>query len=83
MSKIIEYKNIGKSYHGTWVIRNFNLSIHEGDFICIVGTSGSGKTTLLKMINGLLKPDEGEIMILFHLEEKLAMPFKGMGCFLT
>ena len=63
MGKIIEYKNIGKSYNEEWVVRDFNLSINEGDFICIVGTSGSGKTTLLKMINGLLKPDEGEIII--------------------
>ena len=90
MSKIIEYKNIGKSYHGTWVIRNFNLSIHEGDFICIVGTSGSGKTTLLKMINGLLKPDEGEIMIsgknilkedIFSLRRKIGYAIQGNGLF--
>ena len=50
MSKIIEYKNIGKSYHGTWVIRNFNLSIHEGDFICIVGTSGSGDNAIMMIV---------------------------------
>ena len=90
MSKIIEYKNIGKSYHGTWVIRNFNLSIHEGDFICIVGTSGSGKTTLLKMINGLLKPDEGEIMIsgknilkedIISLRRKIGYAIQGNGLF--
>ena len=60
---MIEYKGIGKSYNGEWIVRNFNLSIKEGDFICIVGTSGSGKTTLLKMINGLYKTDEGEILI--------------------
>ena len=38
MSKIIEYRNTGKSYNGKWVVRNFNLSIDEGDFLCIVGT---------------------------------------------
>ena len=63
MNQIIEYKNIGKSYQGKWVVRNFNLTINEGDFLCIVGTSGSGKTTLLKMINGLVVPDEGDITI--------------------
>ena len=90
MSKIIEYKNIGKSYNGKWVVRNFNLSINEGDFICIVGTSGSGKTTLLKMINGLLKPDEGEIMIsgknilnedIISLRRKIGYAIQGNGLF--
>lgn len=90
MSKIIEYKNIGKSYHGKWVVRNFNLSINEGDFICIVGTSGSGKTTLLKMINGLIKPDEGEVMIsgknilsedIISLRRKIGYAIQGNGLF--
>lgn len=63
MAKMIEYKNIAKSYHDEWVVKDFNLSINEGDFVCVVGTSGSGKTTLMKMVNGLLKPDRGEILI--------------------
>ena len=90
MSKIIEYRNTGKSYNGKWVVRNFNLSIDEGDFLCIVGTSGSGKTTLLKMINGLLKPDEGEIMIsgknilnedIISLRRKIGYAIQGNGLF--
>ena len=90
MSKIIEYKNIGKSYNGKWIVRNFNLSINEGDFICIVGTSGSGKTTLLKMINGLIKPDEGEVMIsgknilnedIISLRRKIGYAIQGNGLF--
>ncbi len=90
MSKIIEYKNIGKTYNGKWIIRNFNLSIEEGDFICIVGTSGSGKTTLLKMINGLIKPDEGDVMILdknilnediISLRRKIGYAIQGNGLF--
>ena len=51
MNQIIEYKDIGKSYQGKWVVRHCNLTINEGDFLCIVGTSGSGKTTLLKWID--------------------------------
>lgn len=90
MTKIIEYKNIGKSYNGKWVVRNFNLGINEGDFICIIGTSGSGKTTLLKMINGLLKPDEGEVMIsgknilnedIISLRRKIGYAIQGNGLF--
>ena len=90
MNKIIEYKNIGKAYNGEWVVRNFNLSINEGEFICIVGTSGSGKTTIMKMINGLLKPDEGEIMIsgknilnddIISLRKKIGYAIQGNGLF--
>lgn len=90
MGKIIEYKNIGKSYNEEWVVRDFNLSINEGDFVCIVGTSGSGKTTLLKMINGLLKPDEGEIIIsgknilnddIISLRRKIGYAIQGNGLF--
>lgn len=90
MNKIIEYKNIGKSYNGKWIVRDFNLSINEGDFICIVGTSGSGKTTLLKMINGLIKPDEGEVMIsgknilsedIISLRRKIGYAIQGNGLF--
>lgn len=90
MKRIIEYKNIGKAYNGKWIVRNFNLCINEGDFVCIVGTSGSGKTTLLKMINGLLRPDEGEVMILgknvlhedlISLRRKIGYVIQGNGLF--
>ena len=90
MNQIIEYKNIGKSYQGKWVIRNFNLTINEGDFLCIVGTSGSGKTTLLKMINGLVIPDEGDITIngirvidqdIISLRRKIGYAIQGDGLF--
>jgi osmoprotectant transport system ATP-binding protein len=63
MKKIIEFKNICKSYGNNKIIENFNLQIKEGEFITVVGTSGSGKTTLLKMINGLITPDSGEIEV--------------------
>ena len=88
MNQIIEYKNIGKSYQGKWVVRNFNLTINEGDFLCIVGTSGSGKTTLLKMINGLVVPDEGDITIngirvidqdIISLRRKIGYAIQGDG----
>ena len=90
MNQIIEYKNIGQSYQGKWVVRNFNLTINEGDFLCIVGTSGSGKTTLLKMINGLVVPDEGDITIngirvidqdIISLRRKIGYAIQGDGLF--
>ena len=90
MNQIIEYKNIGKSYQGKWVVRDFNLTINEGDFLCIVGTSGSGKTTLLKMIKGLIVPDEGDITIfgtrvidqdIISLRRKIGYAIQGDGLF--
>ena len=90
MNQIIEYKNIGKSYQGKWVVRGFNLTINEGDFLCIVGTSGSGKTTLLKMINGLIVPDDGDITIfgtrvidqdIISLRRKIGYAIQGNGLF--
>lgn len=90
MNQSIEYKGVGKSYQGKWVVRDFNLTINEGDFLCIVGTSGSGKTTLLKMINGLIVPDEGDITIfgtrvidqdIISLRRKIGYAIQGDGLF--
>ena len=90
MTKLIEYKNICKSYSGTPVLQGFNLEINEGDFLCVVGTSGSGKTTMMKMINGLLTPDKGELLIsgknvkdedIISLRRKIGYAIQGNGLF--
>ena len=90
MTKLIEYKNICKSYSGTPILQDFNLEINEGDFLCVVGTSGSGKTTMMKMINGLLTPDEGELLIsgknikdedIISLRRKIGYAIQGNGLF--
>ena len=90
MTKLIEYKNICKSYSGTPVLQDFNLEINEGDFLCVVGTSGSGKTTMMKMINGLLTPDKGELLIsgknikdedIISLRRKIGYAIQGNGLF--
>lgn len=60
---MIEYKNVSKSYNGKKIIENFNLKIDCNEFLTVIGTSGSGKTTILKMINGLVTPDEGEVLV--------------------
>src|ERR1700747_1284294 len=48
---------------GLPVLCNINLTIHENEFVCVVGLSGSGKTTLISLIAGLLLPDEGQILL--------------------
>ncbi len=60
---IIEFHNVKKSYGDNVIIPNLNINVERGDFLTIIGSSGCGKTTMLKMINRLINPDGGEILI--------------------
>lgn len=61
---IIEFINVCKSYgNSKKVIDKLDLKIEKGDFVTILGKSGCGKTTLLKMVNKLITPDSGKIII--------------------
>lgn len=60
---MIEFKNITKTFKGNQVLKGINLKIETGEFVAIIGESGCGKTTLLKMINLLIEPSSGEILI--------------------
>ena len=62
MSKIV-IKNLEKSFGENKVINNFNIDIHDGEFIVLVGPSGCGKSTLLRMVSGLESIDQGEIFL--------------------
>ena len=59
----IEIKNVCKSFASTnkEVLRDIDLKIDEGEFVCLLGPSDCGKSTLLNLIAGLDKPDSGEI----------------------
>lgn len=60
---MIKFEHVYKEYEGNSAIEDLNLEINDGDFFVMVGTSGSGKTTTLKMINRLIKPTSGQILI--------------------
>jgi len=63
----VELKNVSRVYLGqsgpVYGLSGFDLSIHEGEFVCIVGSSGCGKTTLLNIVAGFEPPDLGEVLI--------------------
>ena len=61
--KIIEIKNVSKSFGDKNVLKDINLYINQGEFLTLLGPSGCGKTTLLRMIAGFLQPDEGSILL--------------------
>ena len=60
---IIEFHHIKKSNVDNVIIPDLNLNVERGDFLTVIGSSGCGKTTMLKMINRLITPDSGEILI--------------------
>lgn len=68
MSKVLELKNLSYVY-GTGTpfektaVNNLSLSIEKGEFIGIIGHTGSGKSTLVQMLNGLMKPTSGQVLL--------------------
>lgn len=63
MSKVIEIRNATAAYGENEVLNRVSLSVEKGEFIVMIGPSGCGKTTLLKMINGLVVPTKGEVLV--------------------
>jgi len=67
---IVVLKNVHKTYllgvEGVTALRGVNLTIREGEFVCILGTSGGGKTTMLNIIGTIDKPTKGEVFIAGH-----------------
>ena len=59
----IEYRDICKSYGEKNVLEHLNLKIPRGEFVTMIGSSGSGKTTALKMVNRLIEPTSGDVLV--------------------
>ena len=62
MRKLIEFRNIVKSFDGQVILKGVNLNIYENEFVTLLGPSGCGKTTLLRILGGFLEQDEGTVI---------------------
>jgi ABC-2 type transport system ATP-binding protein len=60
---IIEVRDVYKSFKTVEAVKGLNFSIAEGQFVALLGPNGAGKTTMVEMIEGIQKPDKGEILI--------------------
>jgi len=63
VSGVVEFRDVSYRIGGREVLRRFNLEIRDGETLVLLGRSGSGKTTALKMVNGLLFPSAGEVLV--------------------
>ena len=60
---MIEIENLSRDFDGVPAVRDVTLTVPKGQILALVGTSGSGKTTLLRMINRLVEPGSGRVLI--------------------
>ena len=60
---LLEIKNLNKSYGKTKVLKNINFTVESGKIVGLLGKNGTGKSTLIKLINDLLTPDSGTILV--------------------
>lgn len=64
MNPILECRNLSKKYgNHFYALNDLTLSLDSGQIVGLLGPNGSGKTTLIKLINGLLNPSSGEVLI--------------------
>ena len=61
--KLLEIKNLNKSFDNKIILTDINLSISGGKIVGLLGKNGAGKSTLIKLINDLLTPSSGEILV--------------------
>ena len=60
---IVELKDVSKKFEKKTILKNFNLSVYEGEFLTLLGSSGCGKTTILRLISGLDTVSSGNVFI--------------------
>ena len=60
---VLEFRNVHTHYGPVHILKDVNLSIHEGQIVCLLGGNASGKTTTLKTVLGMVVPTAGEVLI--------------------
>ena len=60
---MIEFRNVSKSFDKNVVLNDISLKIDKNEIVSILGTSGAGKSTLINCINGLVEPDDGDVLV--------------------
>lgn len=61
---MIEFKDVHASYEATLpILRGVSFTVADGEFVAFVGTNGAGKSTTMRLVNGLLKPSSGQVLI--------------------
>ncbi len=60
---VIQVSDVSFSYNRNPVLKNVTFTVHEREFLALIGPNGGGKTTLLKLLLGLIKPNTGEILV--------------------
>jgi phospholipid/cholesterol/gamma-HCH transport system ATP-binding protein len=90
---IVQFKEVWKSYSGRDILAGVNLQIQRGEVLCVLGPSGTGKSVTLRHINGLTRPDAGDVVVfgesivalseeaLAPVRRRLAMLFQGGALF--
>ena len=63
MEPIIRFEQVSKAYGAEPVLKDFSLDVFPGEFLTVIGRSGCGKTTALKLVNGLIAPDSGRVLV--------------------
>ena len=60
---MLEFQHVSKTFKNQEVLHDISMEIHDGEFVVLIGPSGCGKTTTLKMINRLIAPTGGQILL--------------------
>jgi osmoprotectant transport system ATP-binding protein len=60
---IVEFRNVRYEIGGALILDDLNFSLHTGEILILLGESGCGKTTTLKLINGLIMPTDGDVLV--------------------